>query len=54
VRVTYWIAADRRIILLTVFRKSRWRESREVARARRALVACLAEAHTLDDEEVAR
>ncbi|BCJ77545.1 hypothetical protein CS0771_70890 [Catellatospora sp. IY07-71] len=53
-RVTYWIAGDRRVILLTVFRKTRWRESREVARAQRALAACIAEAHTLDDEEVAR
>ncbi|WP_275419732.1 type II toxin-antitoxin system RelE/ParE family toxin [Catellatospora citrea] len=54
IRVTYWIAADRRIILLTVFRKTRWRESREISRARRALTACVAEAHTVEDEEVAR
>ncbi|MEV4414882.1 type II toxin-antitoxin system RelE/ParE family toxin [Catellatospora sp. NPDC049609] len=54
VRVTYWIAGDRRVILLTVFRKTRWRESREVARARRALAACITEAHTVEDEEVAR
>ncbi|GIF94982.1 hypothetical protein Cci01nite_00760 [Catellatospora citrea] len=52
--MTYWIAADRRIILLTVFRKTRWRESREISRARRALTACVAEAHTVEDEEVAR
>lgn len=49
VRVTYWIAADRRIVLLTVFRKTRWRESREVGRARRALVRCLAEAHMVEE-----
>lgn len=47
VRVTYWIAPGRRIILLTVFRKTRMRESREVERARRALVRCQVEAHTV-------
>jgi phage-related protein len=51
VRVTYWIASDRRIVLLTVFRKTRQREQREVDRARRALARCEAEAHTLDEEE---
>ena len=30
VRVTYWIASGRRIVLLTVFRKTRMREAREV------------------------
>lgn len=50
VRITYWIAAERRIVLLTVFRKTRMREEREVERARRALRRCLAEAHTVDDE----
>jgi hypothetical protein len=48
IRVTYWIASDRRIILLTVFRKSRMREAREVARARRAFERCVAEAHTVE------
>jgi hypothetical protein len=46
--VTYWIASGRRIILLTMFRKTRMRENRELARARRALVRCQAEAHTVD------
>ena len=50
-RVTYWIATDRRIVLLTVFRKTADREVREVARARRALARCLAEAHTVDGKE---
>jgi hypothetical protein len=36
-RITYWIAPGRRIILLTVFRKTRMREEREVERARKAL-----------------
>src|SRR5262245_61331222 len=51
VRVTYWIASDRRIVLLTVFRKTRQREQREIDRARRALARCETEAHTLDEEE---
>jgi hypothetical protein len=51
VRLTYWIASDRRIILLTVFYKTRMREIREVDRARRALARCLLEAHTVDNEE---
>ncbi|MGH3514390.1 MAG: type II toxin-antitoxin system RelE/ParE family toxin [Pseudonocardiaceae bacterium] len=37
VRLTYWIAPSRRIVLLTMFRKSRMREEREIDRARRAL-----------------
>lgn len=45
VRVTYWIASDKRIILLTVFYKTRMRDEREVARACRALVRCVDEAH---------
>ncbi len=49
VRVTYWIASGRRIVLLTVFVKSRMREVREVERARRALERCLTEAHTIEE-----
>jgi hypothetical protein len=33
VRISYWVAADRRIIVLTVFRKQRMREDAEVQRA---------------------
>jgi hypothetical protein len=51
VRVTYWIAAERRIILLTVFRKTRQRDDREVERARRALARCIAQEHTADEGE---
>ncbi|MGH3389721.1 MAG: type II toxin-antitoxin system RelE/ParE family toxin [Actinomadura sp.] len=50
VRITYWIATGRRIILLTVFRKQRMRESAEVDRARRAMERCIAEGHTAEDE----
>ncbi|MFI6535488.1 type II toxin-antitoxin system RelE/ParE family toxin [Nonomuraea sp. NPDC050547] len=49
-RITYWIAPDRRIILLTVFHKTRMREDREVDRARRALFRCKDEAHSADEE----
>lgn len=49
VRLTYWIATDRRIILLTIFRKTRWREGREVDRARRAIARCIAEEHTVEE-----
>ncbi|MDM4720239.1 type II toxin-antitoxin system RelE/ParE family toxin [Micromonospora sp. WMMA1363] len=51
VRVTYWIASDRRIILLTVFYKTRMRDEREVDRARRALANCIGEAHRVVEEE---
>lgn len=49
VRVTYWIASGRRIVLLTVFAKTRMREVGEVGRARRALARCLAEEHRVED-----
>lgn len=49
-RITYWIATGRRIILLTVFVKSRMREARELERAVRALARCLAEEHTIEEE----
>ncbi|MEU2282067.1 type II toxin-antitoxin system RelE/ParE family toxin [Streptomyces sp. NPDC013178] len=49
VRITYWIASGRRIILMTVFRKQRMRETAEVERARRALVRCVQEQHTVDE-----
>ncbi|MFF3733760.1 type II toxin-antitoxin system RelE/ParE family toxin [Streptomyces sp. NPDC002476] len=32
-RITYWIAPGRRVVLLTVFRKTRMRETAEVERA---------------------
>ncbi|MGE5828244.1 MAG: type II toxin-antitoxin system RelE/ParE family toxin [Micromonosporaceae bacterium] len=50
-RVTYWIAAGQRIILLTVFHKTKMREDRQVERARRALARCVDEEHTVDEEE---
>ncbi|MDT5039102.1 MAG: hypothetical protein QOE51_87 [Actinoplanes sp.] len=51
IRITYWIASNRRIILLTVFAKMRMRDEQEVDRARRALARCIDEAHLAVDEE---
>lgn len=50
-RVTYWIASGRRIVLLTVFTKTRTREPTEIARARRAMALCMAEEHELEDDD---
>ncbi|MBF6177946.1 type II toxin-antitoxin system RelE/ParE family toxin [Nocardia otitidiscaviarum] len=50
VRITYWVGSDRRIILLTVFRKRRMRETAEIERAVRAMERCIAEAHTVEEE----
>jgi hypothetical protein len=43
VRIPYWLAADRRIVLLTVFRKTRQREWAEIERAHQAQKVCEAE-----------
>jgi len=50
VRLTYWLAPDRRIVLLTVFRKTRMREDAQVERARQAMKVCEHERHTAHDE----
>jgi hypothetical protein len=53
-RITYWLAPGRRIILLTVFRKTRNAEVAEVARALTARKSCKAEhgpAHDTFDRE---
>lgn len=39
-RVTYWLAPSRRVVLLTVFRKTRRAETAEVQRALRAQQTC--------------
>lgn len=54
-RVTYWLGRGRRVILLTVFRKSRGSETAEVACALHAQKICEAEhaaAHDVFDREV--
>ncbi|RKS68334.1 phage derived Gp49-like protein DUF891 [Actinomadura pelletieri DSM 43383] len=52
VRITYWLAPQQRIVLLTVFRKTRQREEAEFERARQAQKVCEAEhglaEHTYD------
>jgi hypothetical protein len=53
-RITYWLAPGRRIILRTVFRKTRNAEVAEVARALQAQKTCEAEhgpAHDTFDRE---
>ncbi|WTI78443.1 type II toxin-antitoxin system RelE/ParE family toxin [Streptomyces sp. NBC_00727] len=42
-RITYWLAPDRRVVLLTVFRKTKMREQAEVQRAHAAQRLCEAE-----------
>ncbi len=48
-RISYYIASGRRIVLLTVFRKTKMREVQEVARAEAAMRRCIAEGHTAED-----
>lgn len=49
-RITYFIAAHRRIVLLTTFPKSRPRERFEIDRAWRAMTRCLAEGHVAEED----
>jgi hypothetical protein len=54
-RVTYWLAPGQRLILLTVFRKTRRTETAEVARALNAQEICESKhgrAHDVFDREV--
>ena len=53
-RITYWIASGRRIVMLTVFTKTRMREEREIDRARRAMARCIAEGHDIAEESEGR
>ena len=50
VRITYYITSGRRIILLTVFRKTQRQERAEMARAERVMERCIAEGHTAEEE----
>ena len=52
VRVTYWIAPERRIIALTMFAKTRMRETAEIARAVKAMTLCQEAGHTPDEDEL--
>ena len=49
-RVTFCFAEDRRIVLLTTFRKQRQNERAEVRRAREAMRRCVAEGHSPEEE----
>ncbi|MGP4010291.1 type II toxin-antitoxin system RelE/ParE family toxin [Streptomyces sp. NPDC002814] len=51
-RVTYWFAPGRRVVLLTVFRKNKMRETDEVLRAQRARKLCAAEHPPADEHDV--
>jgi hypothetical protein len=54
-RVTYWLTPGRRVVLLTVFRKTCGAETAEVARALRAQMICEtrhSRAHEIFDREV--
>jgi hypothetical protein len=48
-RITYYVAAGRRIVLLTVFRKTRQREAQEIRRAEQAMARCITEGHTVEE-----
>lgn len=49
IRVSYFVASGRRIILLTVFRKTQRQERGEINRAERAMKRCIAEGHTEEE-----
>ena len=49
VRISYFVASQRRIVLLTVFHKRRAREQAEIRRAYTAMERCVAEGHTAED-----
>ena len=49
-RISYYIVTGRRIILLTVFAKTAPRESREVGRARAAMLRCIEQGHTAAED----
>lgn len=49
-RITFYFAQERRIVLLTTFRKQRRNERSEVRRARQAMQRCIDEGHTAEEE----
>lgn len=51
VRITYYIASGRRIVLLTVFVKTQRQERREIDRAEKAMQRCVAEGHTVEEDQ---
>lgn len=51
VRITYFIASGRRIVLLTVFVKTQRQERREIERAEKAMQRCIAEGHAIEEDQ---
>lgn len=51
VRISYWIAPGRRIIMLTVFTKTKMLETAEIERAAAAMDRCKRAGHTADEYE---
>ncbi len=51
VRLSYFIASGRRIILLTVFRKQRRQERGEIERAWKAMERCIEEMHVAEEDD---
>ncbi|MFD6154191.1 type II toxin-antitoxin system RelE/ParE family toxin [Streptomyces sp. NPDC060243] len=51
-RLTYWLAPGRRVVLLTVFRKTRMREQTELDRAQRAQRLCETEHRAAAEHEI--
>lgn len=50
-RITYYIATGRRIILLTVFAKTRRRERHEIERAWKAMQRCIDDGHVTEEDQ---
>ena len=50
IRVSYFITSGRRIILLTVFKKTKQRERAQIDRAERAMKRCISEGHTAEED----
>src|SRR5712691_4712042 len=50
-RISYYVATGRRIILLTVFKKSRQRETAEIDRAEVAMQRCIERGHTAEESD---
>jgi phage-related protein len=48
-RITFFFPGERRVVLLTVFRKQRSNERTEVDRARVAMRRCIRQAHTAEE-----
>jgi phage-related protein len=49
-RVTFFFPGERRIVLLSVFRKQRQNERAEVERARRAMATCVERGHSAEED----